>query len=125
MSEITEAPTTPQAPMRRRRWPRVLLVSLLLFFGFPACLYFYMAWSAARDTESALAETDRLDPGWRLDDIEAAREMLDPTQNSALFIIKLNAKAGRGGKTWRQEFTDAMNGLDAPYQLSPLQLETL
>lgn len=125
MSQTIEPASSPTAPKRRRRWPRVVLVTLLLLFGFPTCLYLYMSWSATRDTENALAETDRLDPGWRLDDIEAARETLDADKNSALFIIKLNGKAGRNSRTWRQEFTDAMDGLDAPYQLSPLQLEML
>jgi hypothetical protein len=73
MSSSVQTSADVAAP--RRRWPRRLLVLLLLAIGLPAAYYFY-------------AETDALDPGWRLADIEAARQTYRDEDNGALQAIK-------------------------------------
>ena len=37
---------------------------------------------ARQDLAAAIAETDRLDPGWRFDDLEAQRQLPPPAQNA-------------------------------------------
>jgi hypothetical protein len=71
---------------RRRWWQRwsVRLGVLLLagLVGFAAMLY-----RAEYRLQSELARLDRDDPGWRLDDIEAAREVLPDDRNSARVVV--------------------------------------
>jgi hypothetical protein len=55
-----------------------LLAAAYLALGF--CL-------ADKDLRDALAEADRLDPGWRFDELEARRKDLPEEQNSALRVL--------------------------------------
>ena len=65
--------------MRRlRRWG-VVLVPL----GLLSALAVYLAMAADRRYRAAVAETDRLDPGWRYADLEAARAVVPDSENSA------------------------------------------
>ena len=45
--------------------------------------------TAQRECRQALAELDANDPGWRLDDIETARQLLPEAENSAAIVRKL------------------------------------
>src|SRR5207249_6045987 len=86
-----------QTPPRRRRWPRRLLVFLLVFVGLPAGYYFYVNWSLKVETAQAIAETDALDPRWRFEDMEADRKVLADAENSYLQVVKVTRLLGRGG----------------------------
>jgi hypothetical protein len=46
------------------------------------------ASETARLIAAAEAEADKLDPGWRFDDIEKAREQIPDDRNSALIVLK-------------------------------------
>src|SRR5438128_3805730 len=96
---IVEAPTPTTTSRRRRRWPWYVVAAFGLPLLFLAGGYWYLYWSSGRETETALAETDRLDPGWRLDDLEAAREILKPEENSALHVTKVVGMGGNA-RTW-------------------------
>jgi hypothetical protein len=76
---------TRRRPKRRRRW-----LTLLVLFGFAAAaavgLYKYSHYLAERDLEEAIADTDRLDPWWRLEEMEKRRFMPLDDQNAALYI---------------------------------------
>jgi ABC-type transport system involved in multi-copper enzyme maturation permease subunit len=48
--------------------------------------YVRLDWAADERLRDSLAETYHLDPGWRLDELEANREFVPPEQNSALQI---------------------------------------
>src|SRR5262245_43427994 len=96
MSNI--APTSADSkPPRKRRWPRRLLVILLIFVGLPAGYYFYARWSLHVETDRAIAETDLLDPHWRFDDMEADRKVLPDEENSYVQVLKVIRLLGRGG----------------------------
>jgi hypothetical protein len=41
-----------------------------------------------RDLQEALAEADRLDPGWRWDDLEAKRAVISDSENGALRVLE-------------------------------------
>ena len=65
-------------------WPRLGRLSIrlvILAFILAVILvggFGYIRFSGGRDLELALAETDRLDPHWRLEDLEAHRPPLPP-----------------------------------------------
>src|SRR5262245_44540740 len=63
----TQAAPTGAPRQSRRRWLRWLLVLLLLFFGLPIGYYFCARWSLECELAEVIAQTDRLDPRWRLE----------------------------------------------------------
>src|SRR2546423_1146117 len=75
---------TGSRPRRRRLlvWGAVGLF-LLVLVGWP--LYMYQA--RERALREAVAEADRLDPGWRFEDLEAAREPVPEAENGALQLL--------------------------------------
>ena len=79
-------------PRRELRWALLAFVLLVLL---PASalvgLYFYSRHQSKLALEEAIAEADRLDPGWRLEDIEKRRTALPPEQNAAIHVAVLSA----------------------------------
>jgi hypothetical protein len=61
-----------------------------------------LVYLSDRDWEEAVAEADRLDPGWRLEELEARRAVLPDEQNAALQVL---AAAGLLPKPWPPEQT--------------------
>jgi hypothetical protein len=51
-------------------------------------LYFYQRHRGERALQAAMAEADRDDPGWRLEDIEAQRSKVPPGDNAAIPLLK-------------------------------------
>jgi hypothetical protein len=80
----------PPVESRQRRWRRnwgVRLLLLVLGCGvLAACHYTIRHYRASNALEVAVAELDRTDPGWRLEDIEAARAVVPDDENSALAV---------------------------------------
>src|SRR6266478_6545762 len=72
-------------------WPRRLVSATLLLL--PLCLlvtwYGYQHLVAERSLAEAIANLERSDPGWRLQDIEANREVIPDEENSSLVIRKV------------------------------------
>jgi hypothetical protein len=92
--------TTPDVAVRARCRRRRLLVAGATCLGLVASLgagWWYLAWAAERDFQEALAETDRLDPGWRIEDLLKAREQVPEDENSALLVLKVHAALRLGG----------------------------
>jgi hypothetical protein len=86
MNETPLIQATVSAPARKwRRWR-----TLLFLAGVPvlACIGIVL-WVllAEPDLQRAVAEADRLDPGWRLEELEAARETVADEENSALMVL--------------------------------------
>jgi hypothetical protein len=50
---------------------------------------------ASRELAAALAETDRLDPGWRFEDLEAQRQLPPDRDNAALQVIAVGSSLQR------------------------------
>jgi len=123
--DLVSAPPQANSRPRRRRWPKYVLGFLGLPLVLLACGYGFLYWSASRETASAVAETDRLDPRWRLADIDADREVLRDEDNSALQVSKVVAMAARNSRTWHNDFAVQFDKLEPPYQLNELQLEML
>jgi hypothetical protein len=84
-------PESPPLPARgRRRWRLLLFVLVPLVLLVAA--YGYLLVIGDRRVRDALAETDRLDPGWRLEDIEAARDVIPDGENSVLTVLAAKGK---------------------------------
>jgi ABC-type transport system involved in multi-copper enzyme maturation permease subunit len=52
---------------------------------------FLPSWRAASALRSVIAETDRMCPGWRLDDLDAARARLPETRDAARRVLAADA----------------------------------
>ena len=77
-----------QKSHRPRRPIRYLLVGVLLLITVPIGFILLMQHVAALRIRDAEAEADQLDPGWRLEDLEAARAEIPNAENSALVVIE-------------------------------------
>jgi hypothetical protein len=89
--------TATVTPPRRRRSRRLLLALAMVAFvaAVLAGIAWYLDWSERRDYAEALAETDRLDPGWRLEDITAARTPIADDRNAAVQALEVCDMFGR------------------------------
>jgi hypothetical protein len=75
---------------QRRRWLRWLKRAgwgLLILLFLAVCAWAWWHHSVQQRLSEALAELDRSEPGWRLEDIEAAREKIPEEENSARVVI--------------------------------------
>src|SRR6516165_8355600 len=84
---MTEPAVLP-APRTRRRWWLLLLILPALFVAF----WVYSSFAAQQRLARAIAETDRLDPHWRLDDLQAERPVVPDEENAALLGIAARKK---------------------------------
>jgi hypothetical protein len=101
----------------RRRWPwwaAGLFVVALVVVGAPLA---HDHWRTDRGLERALAELDVSEPGWRLEDLEAARAEIPDAENS-VFVIR-NAAAKLPAKWWRPSLLDDLLELPPEEPLSP------
>ncbi len=120
-----EAIPKPRRPIRR-----------MLMWGAPiACpVIFLMAWLGYewyqdRELRAAIAEADRLDPGWRLAELEAARAEVPDEENAALQVLAARRLIPPG---WFPtpvagipSFEEEINGLPPPLALDLGQSQKL
>src|SRR6267378_4265851 len=80
----TQAPApVAQSP---RRWRRRLIVGIVAVLGVGVGGFAFLFYHEA-DLEQAVAEADRLDPGWRLEEMEAARAAVPDAENGAVLVL--------------------------------------
>jgi hypothetical protein len=107
--------------------------------------YLYCDVASERELQAAYAETDRLDPRWRLEDIEADRAVVPGATNSATQVMKAKRLLPKQWPYWDfawmpsnrqeganselkqqfQEFVDSLTFLDAQRQFNEEQLTAL
>jgi hypothetical protein len=75
---------TPSRPGRRVLWWSALLGGPILLLGLA---WFGLEWYQEREYRAAIAEADRLDAGWRLADLEAARAEVPDQENAAIQVL--------------------------------------
>jgi hypothetical protein len=102
----------PKAPARPFRWLKRLVIGLAVtavVLGVVTVVVRYvLLLNARKRTEEIIARLDRDDPGWRLDEIEAARKVVPDAENSA---IPLMAAARLLPSNWPQRVaTNSPNG---------------
>src|SRR5262245_40112547 len=83
----TPIPVLRKRPRRWRRWLKWLALVLVLIVGEQAIWRVYHHRKVTRALDAALAELDESDPGWRLEEIEAAREVIPEAENSARVVM--------------------------------------
>jgi hypothetical protein len=81
---LAAAVTTPKPSRRRRYW----LIALSGFFVAGAAVMTFLGYVRPDLAErEAVAEADRLDAGWRMEDLVAARQPVPDAENSAHVIL--------------------------------------
>jgi hypothetical protein len=83
VSQLT-APSERRPPRRRR----LLLTAAAVLAAVAAAVSVYCISAACWELAAAIAETDRLDPGWRFEDLEAQRQLPPVERNAALQVLK-------------------------------------
>src|SRR5438874_6343739 len=88
---MTASVAAPPRSRRRRllRWLLGLFAIVVLSFG---GMWGWVAWRhyrAAVTLAEAIAATDRSDPDWRINDIEAKREPVPDERNAAQHVLAL------------------------------------
>jgi hypothetical protein len=74
---------------RRLRW---LVAGMVAAIAIVVGVYIYLEYAAEQELLDAIAEADRLDPGWRFEDLEAARAVVPDAENSVLLVRGAFAK---------------------------------
>src|SRR5580704_8654843 len=89
-AEVLEVGPAPRKPRRLWRWVvgLALLLVALLALG-PVIAWKVVAGRADKRYQAAAAEADRLDPGWRMEDLEARRPNIPDDENSARIIMDI------------------------------------
>src|SRR5262245_58272701 len=82
------------APWSRRFVVRLLAMLLILVAAWAAVLA-YLRVRADRALRDAVAETERLDPYWTFEEVEARRITLPDDQNSAVVVRQIKKRLPR------------------------------
>jgi hypothetical protein len=81
----------PAAASRRPWWRRLIVVGAVVA-TLAVGLYVYLDYAWQQDLREAVAEADRLDPGWRLEDLERARPPVPDDENGAALVKAARAQ---------------------------------
>jgi hypothetical protein len=76
----------------RWSWRRRLIVGAGAVVVLIVAVYVYLDYLTEREVREAVAEADRLDPGWRFEKMEGAREEIPDAENSALIVLAARAR---------------------------------
>jgi hypothetical protein len=110
----------------RSRWRKRLTVAglVLVSLGLMVAGYIYLrAQAGNRQLAEAVAEADRLDPGWRLEDVEAHRRAVPPEANGALQVSAVTSVLP---SAWQdQQLDTSLQGLEPHLQLDAEQTARL
>ncbi len=98
---LPDSDTAP--PTTRRR--RLLLLALVVLAAFVAGGSWFFVSLKDRQLQAVFAETDRLDPGWRLEDLDAKRPVIPDEENSALTLIAVVKKMPSRWPEWDYPLT--------------------
>jgi hypothetical protein len=86
MSKL-QATASPVSGLRRPNRPKWLLIAGLILIGLAVAAIQLILSLIDKVLQEAIAETDRLDPGWRTGDLELKRAIVPDQENSTLLIM--------------------------------------
>jgi hypothetical protein len=101
-----------------RRWRKACVYILLLLacaMLFPVGFVYWQRRQAFDELQAVLAETDRTDPGWRLEDLEAARRVVPDERNGALVVLAAHHKLPAD---WSSDVADELHNAPPPLKLA-------
>jgi hypothetical protein len=98
--------------MSKRRVIFAVFLVVLIIAGLTG-RYFYKTLLSDKDLRDAIAEADRLDPGWRLEELEAKRASITAAENAAEHVLAIKASMPR---PWPP---DSMSKLPEPKPIRP------
>jgi ABC-type transport system involved in multi-copper enzyme maturation permease subunit len=87
--------------------------------------YGYSHFAAERSLEQAIADADRLDPGWRLLELEAKRTIVPYEENSTYVIREVRTRLPGDWEVGRLYDQFQVQGLDPEKQLKDRQVQVL
>jgi hypothetical protein len=120
MSVVTTA--GPAATWRRRAC--LLGLALLALVVLVIALTLFQRWKERRDWREACAEADRLDPGWRWEDLEAKSVVLEE-ENSTVHVLAAAKLLPQGTRDHLKRVERAIQGKSPQNRLSPQVLTSL
>src|SRR5437870_293415 len=89
--------------LRRPLWRRLLrwflVTSLMVMIGL-LVRHYWKVHLAQQDLEQVIAQLDRDDPVWQLEDVEKSRKVIADAENSALLVKEISASLPAG---WRDD----------------------
>src|SRR4051812_12956212 len=77
-------PSNNSSALSRRRWLRETAAALALLVAIVLTVFLQRWYEACLEVAEAVVVTDRLDPGWRFEDLEAQRRLPPAERNAAL-----------------------------------------
>src|SRR5437870_3674638 len=86
MSKI-EVTDRPAANLPRPKWMKWLFIGGLIVAGLALAAVNFILSSMDKELQEAIADTDRLDPGWRMPELELKRPVIPDEENSTLVIM--------------------------------------
>jgi hypothetical protein len=86
MSADDLSPAARRGGRKRLRWLGYGTLLLLLLASGPVCKFLYDRHKAQKELQAVIKDLDDNDPGWRLEEIEAALPDLPDDQNGALVV---------------------------------------
>jgi hypothetical protein len=131
---------TPRPVLRSRRWWLISVAVGSAGTVVAGIALWIASWLARRELVAARAELDRTDPGWRWDDLIAARRPIPDDRNSALRILDAYRRLPSPWNAFetvesapgeplsdeeRHELEESFNGLMPVQQLRPDQTAAL
>ncbi len=113
----------------RNRWLRWIVVAGVASLAIPVGVYIYLDYAHEQELRDAIAEADRLDPGWRHVDLEAARAAVPDAENAASLVLAAGAlippKWGWPPPNGTPQLEDRVAELPPPERLGDADLNEL
>jgi hypothetical protein len=106
MNEVESAPAVTLPRTRSRWWKRLALGASVLLLLAAGSVALFLSWTESALRE-AVAEADRLDPGWRWDELEAKRATVADADNSAFGVLRAHRLLPSPWPDWQANPTTA------------------
>jgi hypothetical protein len=100
MNPPEDSSNADRPPSVWRYWLKRLTWSFLILVATLICTLALSHHRHSKRLEEAVAELDRAEPGWRLRDIEDAREPVPDAENSALVVVDVARRLPKGWPTY-------------------------